>query len=84
MNLHPIQMEAAQQYPWSFFMVIMTGHLPHFHPLYRGGGGLITNPFFSEKGGSLERGGLFERGGLNRGLTVHVDNFIIGMKCYTF
>ena len=64
MNLHPIQMEAAQQYPWSFFMVIKTGHLPHLHLLNRGEGrGLITNPFFSEKGGLLEGEGLFERGG---------------------
>ena len=41
MNLHPVQMEAAQQYPWSFFMVIKTGQLPHLHLLNRekGGGG---------------------------------------------
>ena len=41
MGMHPIQMEAAQQYPWSLFMVIETGQLPHLHLLNRreGGGG---------------------------------------------
>ena len=55
MNLHPIQMEAAQQYPWSFFMVIKTGHLIH---------AICTCLIEGEGGGSLlEGGGLFERGG---------------------
>ena len=46
MYLHPIQMEAAQQYPWSLFMVIETGQLPHLHLLNRregGGGGEAYN-----------------------------------------
>ena len=89
MYLHPIQMEAAQQYPWSFFMVIKTGQLPRLHLLNRGeggGGGLMTNYFFPWKGGGIIRGRglIWEGGGLNGGFMVHVDYFIIAMKCYTF
>ena len=70
-------------------MVIKTGQPPHLHLLNRGeggGGGLMTNYFFPWKGGGglLEGGSLFERGGLNGGFMVHVDYFIIAMKCYTF
>ena len=67
MNLHPIQMEAAQQYPRSFFIVIKTGHLPHLHRLNRGRWG-------GEGGLQLT---LSSPEGLNRGFMVHVDNFII-------
>ena len=68
MNLHPVQMEAAQQYPWSFFMVIKTGQLPHLHLLNRGkggGGGLWLTIYSPEKGGGLVGGGgVFGMGGL--------------------
>ena len=45
MNLHPIQMEAAQQYPWSFFVLSSPE---------KGVGGLL------EGGGLFEKGGLIE------------------------
>ena len=67
MNLHPVQMEAAQQYPWSFFMVIKTGHLLHFHLLNRGWGLKYKLTLSSPEKGVLIRvirgRGLFEGGG---------------------